>query len=139
MTSSYWRSRGNAVQVTRLLSLVAWPLLMIQLQTFSRMFMEFRTAPLALIGVTPWKAIVDTSVRCSHPVVLAAAAAALAMIPTPHSVFWGSMSIAIMGCLEDGPALCAAWSRIRRDSSAQPPAETTPALSARLANEGPRA
>jgi len=167
-------------------------LLMIQLQSFSRMFMVFMTAPLALIGVVPallifqapfgfvallgvialggmimrnsiilvdqidqdirrgvapWTAIVDATVRRSRPVVLTAAAAVLAMIPLTHSVFWGPMAIAIMGGLVVAtaltlvfvPALYAAWFRIRRDSAAQAPAEATPALSARIADEGSHA
>ncbi|MDR6538480.1 efflux RND transporter permease subunit [Variovorax soli] len=167
-------------------------LLMIQLQSFSRLFMVFMTAPLALVGVVPalllfnapfgfvallgvialsgmimrnsiilvdqidqdiargiapWAAIVDATVRRSRPVVLTAAAAVLAMIPLTHSVFWGPMAIAIMGGLVVAtaltlvfvPALYAAWFRIRRDSPAQPPAEATPALGARLADEGSHA
>jgi multidrug efflux pump len=167
-------------------------LLMIQLQSFSRLFMVFMTAPLALIGVVPalllfnapfgfvallgvialsgmimrnsiilvdqidqdiargvapWAAIVDATVRRSRPVVLTAAAAVLAMIPLTHSVFWGPMAIAIMGGLVVAtaltlvfvPALYAAWFRIRRDSPARAPAEATPALGARLADEGSHA
>ena len=167
-------------------------LLMIQLQSFSRLFMVFMTAPLALIGVVPallifqapfgfvallgvialggmimrnsiilvdqidqdiargvapWTAIVDATVRRSRPVVLTAAAAVLAMIPLTRSVFWGPMAISIMGGLVVAtaltlvfvPALYAAWFRIRRDSPAQAPAEATPALGARLADEGSHA
>jgi multidrug efflux pump subunit AcrB len=167
-------------------------LLMIQLQSFSRLFMVFMTAPLALIGVVPalllfqapfgfvallgvialggmimrnsiilfdqidqdigrgvapWTAIVDATVRRSRPVVLTAAAAVLAMIPLTRSVFWGPMAIAIMGGLVVAtaltlvfvPALYAAWFRIRRDSPAQAPAEATPLLGARLADEWSRA
>ncbi len=167
-------------------------LLMIQLQSFSRLFMVFMTAPLALVGVVPalllfnapfgfvallgvialsgmimrnsiilvdqidqdvgrgiapWAAIVEATVRRSRPVVLTAAAAVLAMIPLTHSVFWGPMAIAIMGGLVVAtaltlvfvPALYAAWFRIRRDSPAQAPAEATPALGARLADEGSHA
>jgi multidrug efflux pump subunit AcrB len=150
-------------------------LLMIQLQSFSRLFMVFMTAPLALIGVVPalllfqapfgfvallgvialggmimrnsiilvdqidqdialgvapWSAIVDATVRRSRPVVLTAAAAVLAMVPLTRSVFWGPMAISIMGGLVVAtaltlvfvPALYAAWFRVRRDSAAQVPA-----------------
>jgi len=98
-------------------------------------------------GIAPWAAIVDATVRRSRPVVLTAAAAVLAMIPLTHSVFWGPMAIAIMGGLVVAtaltlvfvPALYAAWFRIRRDSPAQAPAEATPALGARLADEGSHA
>ena len=167
-------------------------LLMIQLQSFSRVFMVFMTAPLALVGVVPalllfnapfgfvallgvialsgmimrnsiilvdqidqdigrgiapWAAIVEATVRRSRPVVLTAAAAVLAMIPLTHSVFWGPMAIAIMGGLVVAtaltlvfvPALYAAWFHIRRDSPARAPAEATPALGPRLADEGSHA
>jgi multidrug efflux pump len=167
-------------------------LLMIQLQSFSRLFMVFMTGPLAIIGVVPallvfqapfgfvallgvialggmimrnsiilvdqidqdiargvapWTAIVDATVRRSRPVVLTAAAAVLAMIPLTRSVFWGPMAISIMGGLVMAtaltlvfvPALYAAWFRVRRDSPAQAPAEATPALGARLADEGSHA
>ena len=59
--------------------------------------------------------------RC-RPIVLTAAAAALAMIPLSRSVFWGPMAVAIMGGLILAtaltllflPALYAAWFRVKR-------------------------
>ena len=59
--------------------------------------------------------------RC-RPIVLTAAAAALAMIPLSRSVFWGPMAVAIMGGLVVAtaltllflPALYAAWFRVKR-------------------------
>jgi multidrug efflux pump len=45
----------------------------------------------------PWDAIVESAVRRCRPILLTAAAAALAMIPLSRSVFWGPMAVAIMG------------------------------------------
>jgi multidrug efflux pump subunit AcrB len=78
-------------------------------------------------------AVIEAAVRRTRPVVLAAAATALAMIPLTHSVFWGPMAIAIMGGLIVAtfvtiffvPALYAAWFRIERarvDDAAAAPA-----------------
>lgn len=73
-------------------------------------------------GHPAWDAIVDSAVRRSRPILLTAAAAALAMIPLSRSVFWGPMAVAIMGGLLVAtaltllfvPALYAAWFRVRR-------------------------
>ena len=73
-------------------------------------------------GSTPWDAIIDSAVRRCRPIVLTAAAAALAMIPLSRSVFWGPMAVAIMGGLILAtaltllflPALYAAWFRVRK-------------------------
>ncbi len=147
--------------------------LMMQLQSFSRMFLVFTTAPLGIIGVvpallafnapfgfvallgvialggmimrnsvilvdqidqdieqgvSPWKAIVDATVRRTRPVVLTAAAAILAMIPLTDSVFWGPMAMSIMGGLIVAtaltlvfvPALYATWFRVERDAPERP-------------------
>jgi multidrug efflux pump subunit AcrB len=84
-------------------------------------------------GSDPWNAVVNAAVMRARPVVLTAAATALAMIPLTHSVFWGPMAIAIMGGLTVAtvltiffvPALYAAWFRIapaaRTDRAAQTP------------------
>src|SRR5262249_22117600 len=50
-------------------------------------------------GLSPWQAVIESTVRRARPVVLTAAAAILAMIPLSRSVFWGPMAIAIMGGL----------------------------------------
>jgi multidrug efflux pump len=50
-------------------------------------------------GLTPWQAVIESSVRRSRPVILTAATAILAMIPLTRSVFWGPMAMAIMGGL----------------------------------------
>lgn len=73
-------------------------------------------------GRDPWNAVLDAAIHRSRPVVLAAAAAVLAMIPLTRSVFWGPMAIAIMGGLTVAtlltiffvPALYAAWFKVRR-------------------------
>jgi multidrug efflux pump len=73
-------------------------------------------------GRAPWDAIVESAVRRARPIVLTAAAAALAMIPLSRSVFWGPMAVAIMGGLIVAtfltllflPALYAAWFRVKK-------------------------
>ena len=73
-------------------------------------------------GVPAWDAIVESAVRRCRPIILTAAAAALAMIPLSRSVFWGPMAVAIMGGLILAtaltllflPALYAAWFRVKR-------------------------
>ncbi|MGZ3182545.1 MAG: efflux RND transporter permease subunit [Telluria sp.] len=73
-------------------------------------------------GSDAWTAVVESAVRRLRPIVLTAAAAALAMIPLSRSVFWGPMAVAIMGGLIVAtaltllflPALYAAWFRVRR-------------------------
>jgi len=147
-------------------------LLMFQLQSFSKLFLVFSTAPLGLIGavaallvtnapfgfvallgvialagmimrntvilvdqidhdraagLSPWNAIVESTVRRARPVVLTALAAILAMIPLAESVFWGPMALSIMGGLAVAtvltlfflPALYAAWFGVREDGSRQ--------------------
>ncbi|WP_426175358.1 efflux RND transporter permease subunit [Massilia sp. TWR1-2-2] len=79
-------------------------------------------------GAAPWNAVIEASVRRSRPIILTAAAAALAMIPLSRSVFWGPMAVAIMGGLVVAtaltllflPALYAAWFRVK-----QPPARAS--------------
>ncbi|CAN7314308.1 efflux RND transporter permease subunit [Pseudoduganella sp. LjRoot289] len=73
-------------------------------------------------GAEPWDAIVESAVRRCRPIILTAAAAALAMIPLSRSVFWGPMAVAIMGGLVLAtaltllflPALYAAWFRVKK-------------------------
>jgi multidrug efflux pump subunit AcrB len=78
------------------------------------------------LGTAPWDAIVEAAVRRCRPIILTAAAAALAMIPLSRSVFWGPMAVAIMGGLVVAtaltllflPALYAAWFRVKRPQPA---------------------
>jgi multidrug efflux pump len=73
-------------------------------------------------GTPPWHAVIEAAVRRCRPIILTAAAAALAMIPLSRSVFWGPMAIAIMGGLVVAtaltllflPALYAAWFRVKK-------------------------
>lgn len=73
-------------------------------------------------GAAPWDAIVESAVRRCRPIILTAAAAALAMIPLSRSVFWGPLAVAIMGGLVVAtaltllflPALYAAWFRVKK-------------------------
>lgn len=74
------------------------------------------------LGTHPWHAIVEAAVRRCRPILLTAAAAALAMIPLSRSTFWGPMAVAIMGGLLVAtaltllflPALYAAWFRVKK-------------------------
>lgn len=73
-------------------------------------------------GAEAWDAIVEAAVRRCRPILLTAAAAALAMIPLSRSGFWGPMAVAIMGGLLVAtaltllflPALYAAWFRVKK-------------------------
>ena len=77
-------------------------------------------------GSHPWDAIVEAAVRRCRPILLTAAAAALAMIPLSRSTFWGPMAVAIMGGLMVAtaltllflPALYAAWFRVKKPAGA---------------------
>jgi multidrug efflux pump subunit AcrB len=74
-------------------------------------------------GSQPAMAIADAVVRRTRPILLTAAAAILALVPLAFSVFWGPMSIAIMGGLVSAtvlalffvPAPYAAWTRVPRE------------------------
>ena len=141
-------------------------LLILQLQSFSRVFMVMLSAPLGIIGVTvallvfdkpfgfvamlgtialsgmnmrnsvilvdqieqdratgiaPWQAVLESTIRRFRPIVPTAAAAILAMMPLTRSVFFGPMTVAIMGGLALVtlltvlflPALYAAWFRVK--------------------------
>ena len=76
-------------------------------------------------GAEAWDAIVEAAVRRCRPILLTAAAAALAMIPLSRSVFWGPMAVAIMGGLLVAtaltllflPALYAAWFRVKKPAA----------------------
>ena len=91
-------------------------------------------------GLTPWDAIVESTVRRFRPIVLTALTAVLAMIPLSRSDFFGPMAVAIMGGLIVAtaltllflPALYAAWFRVRQGELPQqagphnPPAGLAP-------------
>jgi multidrug efflux pump len=73
-------------------------------------------------GMSPWDAVVGSTVRRFRPIVLTALAAVLAMIPLMRSAFFGPMAVAIMGGLIVAtaltllflPALYAQWFKVER-------------------------
>ena len=73
-------------------------------------------------GMTPWDALVGSTIRRFRPIVLTALAAVLAMIPLASSAFFGPMAVAIMGGLIVAtaltllflPALYAQWFKVKR-------------------------
>lgn len=79
-----------------------------------------------LSGLTPWDAVIESTVRRFRPIALTAAAAVLAMIPLSRSIFFGPMAVAIMGGLIVAtaltllflPALYAAWFRVKKETPA---------------------
>jgi multidrug efflux pump subunit AcrB len=140
---------------------------MLQVRSFSTMFMVFLTAPLGLVGavptlllfhapfgfnailgliglagilmrntlilvdqirhdraagLTPYEAVVESTVRRSRPVILTAVAAMLAFVPLTLSSFWGSLAYVLIGGVGVGtiltllflPALYALWFRVKR-------------------------
>ncbi len=72
-------------------------------------------------GLTPWDAVVGSTVRRFRPIMLTALTAILALAPLTQSTFWAPMAIAIMGGLLVAtvldrltlPALYAAWFKVR--------------------------
>lgn len=72
-------------------------------------------------GLTPWEAVVGSTVRRFRPIMLTALTAILALIPLTQSTFWAPMAVAIMGGLLIAtvldrltlPALYAAWFKVR--------------------------
>ena len=57
------------------------------------------------LGIDPWTAVLEATVRRCRPILLTAAAAVLAMIPLSESIFWGPMAAGIMGGLIVATAL----------------------------------
>lgn len=141
--------------------------IMLQMRSFSGMFVVVATAPLGLIGAVlallvfnqpfgfvallgliglagilmrntliltqqvsdnladgqpPMRAIVEAAVRRARPVVLTAAAAALAFVPLTFDSFWGPLAFVLIGGVVVGtaitllfvPALYALWMRPER-------------------------
>jgi multidrug efflux pump subunit AcrB len=141
--------------------------IMLQVRSFSTMFMVFLTAPLGLVGavptlllfhapfgfnailgligladilmrntlilvdqiqhdlaagLTPYDAVVESTVRRSRPVILTAVAAMLAFLPLTLSSFWGSLAYVLIGGVGVGtiltllflPALYALWFEVKR-------------------------
>lgn len=75
-------------------------------------------------GLTPWDAVVESTVRRARPILLTASAAMLAMIPLAQNGFWSPMAVVIMGGLLSAtlltliflPALYCCWFRVKRPS-----------------------
>jgi multidrug efflux pump subunit AcrB len=73
-------------------------------------------------GLTPYDAVVESTVRRSRPVILTAVAAMLAFVPLTLSSFWGSLAYVLIGGVGVGtiltllflPALYALWFRVKR-------------------------
>jgi len=125
------KANSALVAVFPVMAIAMLAILMIQLQSFSRLALVFATAPLGLIGATgalivsnrPFgfvallglialagmimrnTVIIDATVRRARPVILTALAAILGMIPLAGSIFWGPMAITIMGGLLVATAL----------------------------------
>jgi multidrug efflux pump subunit AcrB len=76
-------------------------------------------------GLTPYNAVVESTVRRARPVILTAAAAMLAFIPLTHSTFWGPLAYVLIGGVGVGtvltllflPALYSLWFRVGPDHS----------------------
>jgi multidrug efflux pump subunit AcrB len=88
-------------------------------------------------GLSPYEAVVESTVRRARPVVLTAAAAMLAFIPLTHSTFWGPLAYVLIGGVGVGtvltllflPALYALWFRVVPDhssSASSPPTDDSP-------------
>ncbi|MGL6162702.1 efflux RND transporter permease subunit [Microbulbifer sp.] len=79
-------------------------------------------------GLSPWDAIIESTVRRFRPIALTALTAVLAMIPLSRSDFFGPMAVAIMGGLIVAtaltllflPALYAAWFQVREGEMPEP-------------------
>ena len=78
-------------------------------------------------GLSPYDAVIESTVRRARPVILTAAAAMLAFIPLTHSSFWGPLAYVLIGGVGVGtlltllflPALYSLWFKVKR-SDAQP-------------------
>ena len=173
------RANGALFAVFPLMIAVMLLLIMVQVQSFSRMVLVFVTFPLGLIGAvlamlaarqpfgfvailgvialggmimrntlilvdqidqdlaggaTMGEAILEATVRRARPVVLTAAATALAFIPLTTNIFWGPMAFAMIGGLTMAtvltlvflPAFAALWFRVGEpDAAAAPTTEHT--------------
>jgi multidrug efflux pump subunit AcrB len=82
-------------------------------------------------GRAHWDAVVEAVLRRFRPIVLAAAATILGLIPIASTVFWGPMACAIMGGLAVAtaltlvflPALYVVWFRVKEQQTSVPPLE----------------
>jgi multidrug efflux pump subunit AcrB len=169
------KSQAPIQAVVPIMLFIMATILMVQLQSFHRLFLVFAVAPLALIGVVmallpsgaplgfvailgvlaligilirnsvilivqieelkqegrpAWEAVVEATEHRMRPIMLTAAAAALALIPIAREIFWGPMAYAMMGGIIVGtvltllflPALYVAWFRIAEPIASAPAA-----------------
>jgi multidrug efflux pump subunit AcrB len=80
-------------------------------------------------GMTPYQAVIESTVRRARPVILTAVAAMLAFIPLTHSSFWGPLAYVLIGGVGVGtvltllflPALYAIWFKVKRPTSPDQP------------------
>jgi multidrug efflux pump subunit AcrB len=76
-------------------------------------------------GLTPYQAVIESTVRRARPVILTAAAAMLAFIPLTHSSFWGPLAYVLIGGVGVGtvltllflPALYSLWFKVSKNSA----------------------
>ncbi|GJI98235.1 cation efflux system protein [Duganella caerulea] len=77
-------------------------------------------------GLTPYQAVIESTVRRARPVILTAAAAMLAFIPLTHSSFWGPLAYVLIGGVGVGtvltllflPALYSLWFKVSKHAAA---------------------
>ncbi|WP_050476537.1 efflux RND transporter permease subunit [Herbaspirillum rhizosphaerae] len=83
-------------------------------------------------GLTPYQAVIESTVRRARPVILTAVAAMLAFIPLTHSAFWGPLAYVLIGGVGVGtvltllflPALYAIWFKVKRPTTPAAPVAT---------------
>ncbi len=72
-------------------------------------------------GMSPWDAVLESTVRRARPIILAALAAIFAMVPLTSDYFWGPMAITMMNGLWVAtlltlfvfPAMYTAWFKVK--------------------------
>jgi multidrug efflux pump subunit AcrB len=77
-------------------------------------------------GLSPYHAVIESTVRRARPVILTAVAAMLAFIPLTHSSFWGPLAYVLIGGVGVGtvltllflPALYSLWFKVSKHSAA---------------------
>jgi multidrug efflux pump subunit AcrB len=80
-------------------------------------------------GLTPYEAVIESTVRRARPVILTAVAAMLAFIPLTHSTFWGPLAYVLIGGVGVGtvltllflPALYSLWFKVRKPAAVVSP------------------
>ena len=78
-------------------------------------------------GLTPYQAVIESTVRRARPVILTAVAAMLAFIPLTHSSFWGPLAYVLIGGVGVGtlltllflPALYSLWFKVSKHTASE--------------------